>query len=314
MRRPANLLNGMDITTLRILLAAMEEGNLARVAERESIAISAVSRRIADFEQRYGFAIFDRHDRGVTPTPDGQILLDRIMSVLIEMERIAGDLVDRRDGVAGTVRLQAHITALASGLPARLALFVEQHPGIDFLLEENTSREIIHAVQTGLCDIGLVSGTVDPRSLEVVHLEADELVAVLPAGSPLARHEVLSLADLLHEPFIGMQRDSALLSLYRTQAEAQNSRMNERVHATSFESVRLCVAAGLGVTILPAAAVRPFAEQQMLLVRKLSDSWARRPLMLCYRSKGPISAAARLLVRFLADASLGSSDTPPTAQ
>lgn len=299
MRRPANLLNGIDLLTLRILLAAKAEGNLARVAERENIAISAVSRRIADFEHRYGFPVFDRHDRGVTPTPDGERLLARIMVVMGEMEQIAGELIDRRDGVAGVIRVQAHISSVLAGLPAKLAAFMDANPEIDIILDERTSLDVIHAIQAGQCDIGLISGTLDAPGLELLPLEGDELVAILPDGSPLADKAELCLADMLDEPFVGMQRDSALLTLYRAQATAQNRTMRERVHATSFESVRACVSAGLGVAILPAAAVHPFADGQPFVIRRLSDSWAQRPLMLCFRSRGQISAAARLLVAHL---------------
>ena len=68
MKRSWRTLNGLDILTLRLLVVAGEEGNLARVSERENIAISAVSRRISDFEQRNGVQIFERHDRGVSLT------------------------------------------------------------------------------------------------------------------------------------------------------------------------------------------------------------------------------------------------------
>ena len=120
MRRPLNLLNGIDLVTLRLLLAAKEEGNFVRVAERENIALSAVSRRVTEFEQRFGFSMFDRHDRGVTPTPDGAIMLERITAAVGELEQVASALFDRRDGVAGIVRVQSHISAVIAGLPERL--------------------------------------------------------------------------------------------------------------------------------------------------------------------------------------------------
>ena len=299
MGKSRNLLNGIDLVTLRLLVAAYEEGNMARVAERENIAISAVSRRIGDFEERYGVAIFDRHDRGIAPTPDGRLLLDRIMAALGELEQVASDLVDRRVGVAGIVRIQAHSSSVVSGLPHRIAAFLRAHRGIDFTLEECTSRDIVHAIQSGQCDIGLVSGTVDARGLEFTALGNDELVAILPVASPLAARDILSLEEVLGEPFIGMQPDSALLRLYRTQAHALNLTLRERVHCTSFESVRRCVEAGLGVSILPAQAIAPCHEQARVLIRRLSDSWVRRPLILCHRARARVSLAARLMIDHL---------------
>lgn len=299
MTQSRNLLNGVNLRSLRLLVAAAEEGNLARVAEREGIAISAVSRRISEFENRYGFAMFDRHDRGVTPTPDGRQFLDRIAVALGELEQIASDLLDRRDGSAGTVRVYAHTSSVTAGLPASIAEFSRQNPEIDVVLAERTSQEIVHAVQSAQCEIGLISGTLELSGLETTQLQGDELVVVLPKDSPLAGQGALSLRDLAQQPFICMQPGSALLSLYRTQAAAQEFEFNERVHCASFENVRACVAAGLGVSILPSNAVPEDEHARLLAIRKLSEPWAQRSLMICHRSTDKISSASRRFIAFL---------------
>ncbi|RIA37953.1 DNA-binding transcriptional LysR family regulator [Hephaestia caeni] len=294
-----SVLNGMDLLTLRLLLAAREEGNLARAAERENIAVSAVSRRISDFESRYGVRLLDRHDRGVSVTPDGAAMLDRVAHAVELLEQIARDLQEIREGVRGNVRLRAHTTAILSGsLPARMADFLERYPRVEVELDEGTSFDIIHAVRVGVCDLGLISGTVASEGVELIPWMDDELVAVLPAGHPLAAKEALSLSDLVTEPFVGMQRDSSLLALYRTQAQTSGQTLHERVHATSFESVRSMVAAGVGVGILPAVACVP-AAQGRIAFRRLDEPWAHRPLMLCVRDRQALSAAAKLLARHL---------------
>ncbi len=75
-------LRGLDITTLRLFLAAVEEGNLAKAAEREHIAISAISRRISDLEARWGVQLLERHDRGVVPTAAGKGVVAQIREAL----------------------------------------------------------------------------------------------------------------------------------------------------------------------------------------------------------------------------------------
>jgi DNA-binding transcriptional LysR family regulator len=312
MRRPptGSPLNGMDLLTLRLLLAAREEGNLARAADRENIAISAVSRRISDFESRYGVRVLDRHDRGVSVTPDGAPILDRIGAAVELLEQIARDLQEVKEGVRGYVRLRAHTTAILSGsLSQRLASFLERHPSIEVELDEGTSLDIVHAVRVGVCDVGLVSGTVESQGLELIPWMEDELVAVLPIGHRLAAKERLSLADLIGEPFVGMQRDSSLLALYRTQAAVSGQTLKERVHATSFESVRSMISARLGVGILPAVACVP-ADGDRITFRQLDEPWAHRPLMLCVRDQQALSTAAKLLVSHLKSDGEGGKSPP----
>jgi DNA-binding transcriptional LysR family regulator len=147
--------------------------------------------------------------------------------------------------------------------------------------------------------LGLISGTLPPTNLSIIPWLEDELVVILPKGHVLGDREPIRLADLIGEPFIGMQRDSALLSLYRQQMNAMGQNLNERAQATSFESVRHMVSVGLGVAILPAVAAYPYAEQLGLVVRKLGESWSRRSLVLCAREPERRSAATKLLISHL---------------
>ncbi len=191
------------------------------------------------------------------------------------------------------------MSATSGSLPGEIAKFMAANPGIEVELDEFTSLEVIHSVRIGSADIGLFSGTVDGGDLHIIPWEHDELVAILPSGHALAGRDGLTLSDVLDEPFIGMQRDSALLSLYRHQAAVLGKTLKERGHATSFESVRKMVSVGLGVAILPAVAAYPFVEHLGIVAKPLKETWAHRPLMLCVRDPGHLLAATRLLVEHL---------------
>jgi DNA-binding transcriptional LysR family regulator len=293
-------LTGLDLVSLRLLVAAVEEGNLARAAAREHIAISAVSRRIADLELRLGVKLLHRHDRGVRPTAAAQSMLGRIRGIFALLEQIVGDVSDIRSGAKGFVRMQAHMTAVAGSLHVRIARFLEGHPGIDVELDEATSAEILHAVRVGSCDLGLVSGTVEGGELCLIPWATDELVVVVPAGSPLLQFQRLHFLDLIDYPFIAMQRDSALLPLCRHHAAAVGKSLRERAHVTSFENARKMVQAGLGVSIIPAEAAYPFIGEGGIAVRPLAEAWALRTLMLCVRSLTQLTGATRLLMEHLA--------------
>ena len=290
---------GLDFVTLRIVVAAAEEGGLARAATRENIALSAASRRISDFEARAGVQIFDRHDRGVALTPAGEALIAQLNDLFQLLDRIASDLEATRGGLRGHVRLYAHMSATSGLLPARLAEFFNLHPEISVTIDEHTTVEVLHAVRTGIADVGLVSGTVEPEGLVSIPWESDELVAVLPADHLLCSRSTVTLADLIEDPFIGLQKDSALLALYRDQARVLGRELRERAHVASFESVRRMVAEGLGVAILPAATAAPFQKELGIVVRPVAETWAKRSLMLCARDFGRLPAAARRLVDHL---------------
>lgn len=312
MPKSKNPPGGIDLITLRLLIAACEEGNLARAAARENIAVSAVSRRISDLEAKFGVQLLHRHDRGIKATAAAELVLPRIRGLFDLLGQVSEDLRKVSNGERGLIRIQAHMTAAASSLPAQIAAFLERRPGIEVEFDEATSSSITYAVRVGLCDIGLVSGTVDGGDLELIPWAEDELVAVLPPDSDLRDHAKLQLEDMLDTPFIGMQRDSALLTMYRSQAAALGRTLHERAHVTSFESVRKMVGLGLGVAILPAIVVRPFASSDNIVVRPLAEAWARRALVLCVRNREQAPAATRLLIDFLlADRGPAREAAPP---
>lgn len=297
--RVMNTSHGIDVTTLRLLLAAVDEGNLGRAAARENIAVSAISRRISDLEIRLGVKLLERHDRGVRSTAATDAVIDRIRTLLGLLDQVAHDLHKIRGGKAGFIRIQAHMSAAVKPLYEHVAAFMADNGDIEIQLDETTSLEVLHAVRVGTCDLGLVSGTVDAGDLCLIPWSSDELVALIPPGCPLLENDAVSLSQLAEYPFIGMQRDSALLALYRTQSALAGVKLRERSHASSFESVRRMVDAGLGVAILPGSTAHPFARQGGYIVRPLAESWAARPLMLCVRDMRTAPIAVRSLIEFL---------------
>lgn len=285
--------------SLRLFRAAVEERSLAQAAEREGIALSAASRRITDMEARLGTALLHRHDRGVTPTAAGEMLITHLGVLFDLLDRIGADMDAFASGTRGTVRLHVNMSAVSGVLPEALAGFLPVHPGIRLLLEERYTADILHAVTTGMADVGLLSGTVRAPGLHLRAWRTDRLVVVLPHGHALAARPGLWFADLDGVPFVAQSPETALHKLYLQHAAADGIVLAERVRVSGFDGVRRMVEAGLGVAILPAAVALPYAGLLRIETRPLLDDWAERKLVLCTRDPATLSAAARVLVQHL---------------
>ena len=272
---------------------------MAQAAERESIAVSAASRRIAELEARLGTPLLHRHDRGVTPTAAGDVLLAHLDALFDLLDRIGADMDAFASGTRGTVRLHANMSAMSATLPEALAGFLPAQPGIRLLLEERYTADILHAVATGTADVGLVSGTVRAPELHLRPWRTDRLVVVLPRDHALTARPSLGFAELDGVPFVAQPPETALQKLYLQHAAADGIVLAERVRVSGFDGVRRMVEAGLGVAILPAAVAVPYAGLLRIETRPLLDEWAERPLALCTRNPATLSAAARTLVEHL---------------
>lgn len=288
----AGILRNYDLVSLRLLLAAIDEGNLARVAVQENISLSAVSRRISDLEARIGVQLLHRHDRGVSPTDAAVLNLHRLRGVFDLLERIAEDFEAVNAGSRGVVRVRAHLTAIIGRLPQCIAAFSAKHPDIDVAVDEGNSVDVVQALRVGGCDLGFVSGTVDTDGLETFYWLTDQLAVVMPVGHPLETHDLLRFEQVLDYPFIGLATGSALQSLYRGQAAVLGRPLNEAARVSTFEGVREMVTAGMGIGILPSEALTAVSAAGRLVVRGLDEGWASRELVICARNRSQLSAAA----------------------
>lgn len=298
---------GLDFVSLRLFKAAAEEGSLAGAAERERLALSAVSRRISYMEARLGTALLRRHDRGVELTSAGEVLLRHLGPLFDLTERAVIDVTSFASGGRGHVRLFANISSVAGFLPEALAIFQRSHPDIEVSLDERITGDILNAVRTGAADIGLVSATVPAPDLRFFPWREDRLVALMRRDHPLVARRAVRFAEVAVEPFVGLSGSMALQQLYRREAEALGFVLRERVNVASFDGVRLMVGAGFGVAVLPAIGAEPYASET-LVVRRLDEPWAKRSLALVTRRvPRDLPAAARLLIEHLRSSS--ASDT-----
>src|SRR6516162_4478712 len=182
---------GLDFVSLRVFKAAAEERSLAGAAEREQLALSAVSRRISYMEERLGAALLRRHDRGVEPTAAGEALLRHLGPLFDLTERAVTDVSAFASGGRGHVRLFANISSVTGFLPEALASFLRGHPDIEVSLDERITSDILHAIRTGAADIGLVSATVSAPDLQLAPWREDRLVAHAPSPPPRGAQSTL---------------------------------------------------------------------------------------------------------------------------
>ena len=110
----------LDVYSIRLLVAAAQEGSIARAAEREHIAASALSRRLADLEHALGVALLIRSARGIELTDAGRSVFERGMRMEQDLRDLVKDIWALSGSIIGTVRLSANASAIVGFLPERL--------------------------------------------------------------------------------------------------------------------------------------------------------------------------------------------------
>jgi DNA-binding transcriptional LysR family regulator len=288
-----------DFVTFKLFIAVADEGRLTAAAEREHMALAAVSKRISDLEALLGTTLFYRRPRGVELTPAGQAFLHHARRISDNIERLQAELSEYGEGVRGHVRIYSNTSAIIAFLPKDLSAFSGLYPEIKIDLEERVSSEIITAVREGLTDIGIFAGHVAAPDLQKFSYRHDRLVLITPIDHPLAERDSIAFNEALAYDFIGLQQDASLQTLMNEQANLAGKMLRTRIQVRSFDAICRMIHHGMGVGVLPEQTIYRDLGYLQLKSIPLSDPWAQRELVIGVRRYASLHVTARHLVDHL---------------
>lgn len=249
----------MELRQLRYFAAVAETCHFGRAAERLHIAQPALSQAIRALEADLGATLFTRTTRQVALTPAGEFLYDETRRVLAGLDATRRGVQHIADGRRGLVRLGLTGLAVFSHLPRIARAVAEELPGValeihdDLLTPDQCAR-----LREGTLDLSVVRPPAVGDGVVLQPVEQDRLVLAAPADHRLAHADTgdaVALADLQDEPFVVYaHRDSAVNETVNRACQEVGFAPH-RAHEAPGTSVLLAlVAAGLGVSLLPAAA------------------------------------------------------------
>lgn len=242
----------MDAGNLKVFAAVARLGGMNRAAAELNTVQSNVTARIKALEADLGCALFERHARGVSLTAAGQRLLpyaDSAARLLADARRAVRD-----DGVPrGLLTIGSLETTAALRLTPLLADYAATYPEVDLVLRTGTTRELIGEVLEGRNDGAFVCGPVAHAELLEEPMFREELVMLAAPG-------VASPDGALKGGEVRIVVLRAGCS-YRQMLEALLARRGitviRRLEFGTLEAIFGCVAAGLGITLLPRALIGP---------------------------------------------------------
>jgi len=288
-----------DLVSLRIFVAVAECGSLTRGADREHLAISAVSKRIADLEDLVRTPLLQRLPRGVGLTPAGQALMHHARQMIHLVDRMSADLDLFAGGVKGLVRVHAVASALTQFLPEEIESFLTQYPGVRLTLEEHTGKAVVLGVANGSADVGVVASHTTLQGLKSYPYHVDRLVLGVPVGHPLARRKSIRFEHALDHAFVGPHGNSSLAVLMNEAAHACSKRLDQRVQASSFDAMCRLVETSLGIAVLPAGVLEHYVLKNRLRAVKLDEPWALRQMSIIVRDENQLGPIAMTFIEHL---------------
>ena len=268
----------METQLLEVFRTVARYGSITAAARQLRFTQSAVSRQIATLEAEIGGQVFDRLPRGVVLTEEGRALLPHAEAVLSRLTAARRDLETLRGLGGGRLRVGAFPTAVAALVPRALASFRDAYPDVALSLVEGVTPVLLDRLTAGDADVAVVSsspaGPLDPARLDLHHLMDERLLVAVSRDHRLARRRTVRLADLADDPFV-VGSATAEETLLRASLPGDFQPKIDLVAAEWTGKLGL-VAAGLGVALVPALAVRGTPADIALLRLHADDESVRR--------------------------------------
>lgn len=267
----------MELWQLRTFRVVAETLNFTRAAERLNLTQSAVSHQIKALERELGEPLFIRTKRGVKLSQAGKVALGHTEHILDEAEAMREHVSGREPSPVGRVRAAAGTQAFVHLFATLFESFMRAHPGIELSFRTTVSTEqTVTDILNGAADVGFALMPVYSPTLQVTQLFEDELVLVVGTKHPLANEHEVTVEQIERERLILFERGASIRRATDIFLERANIRPSLALESNDTYFIKLMIEHGLGISLLPAWAVRDEVQVHKLARLQIAGHRLRR--------------------------------------
>ena len=254
-------------------------------------------------ESQLNCVLFIRSNRGVTLTPEGEMLYSRIASAAVQIQDAEEELSASATLEHGTISISATETALNIYLSKKLRDFHTEYPGIRLRISNHSTPQAVQAVKNGEVDFAIVSTPAEIESgLKMVELKPFYEVLVGGRTFTALASQSLTLKELRSYPLISLSDESVTRSLYRQFFLDHGAVLKPDTEAATTDQMLTLVKSELGLAFVPEPMARDSLERGELVQLHLQEIIPTRSICLVYDRHRPLNTAARKFQQMLTKA------------
>lgn len=292
----------MNLKDLKYLVALADTGHFGRAAERTFVSQPTLSAQLKKLEEYLGVKLVERQPKNVQLTDVGKQVVVRARRMLDEGDEIIALARNNTNPFAGKLKVGLIPTIGPYVLPRIMQKIRKTLPQLGLMLYEHQTEPLLKRLRDGEIDLGIMALPVAHDGLEIRNLYEEVFTVALPTSHPLAAKSSIRVQDLKGQTLLLLEdghclRDQALEVCGRI-----DIREAEDFRATSLETLRQMVIAGLGITLLPETAVEPpFGSQRGLAIRRFARPAPTRTVGAVWRKSSTRASAIGAVCDVLGD-------------
>ncbi|MGE3335281.1 MAG: LysR family transcriptional regulator [Rhodospirillaceae bacterium] len=290
----------MHLRQLKAFMVVYEEGGIGKAATRLNSTQPGLSVQISGLESELNVQLFQRHPRGIEPTPAGKQLYLRALKIMEDVSSVEREMKALSGLVTGSVSAGITPALGRSVLADVLADYVTKYPNVDIRVSEDYSATLISLLERGSIDFALVAHIPNHPTINFKHIYQDRFVVVSSQSFGFKPQAAVRLntPDLKFVvPSVHHGVRSGLDTPLRT-GQIVASRI---IEVNSVSGILEFVSKTDWLALLPYTAIHNGLDRRKLQVNPIAGGEIRVDYYLATPSTAPLSAAADEFVRIAKD-------------
>lgn len=245
----------MDLRQLDMFKAVAEEGSFTAAAKRLHVSQSAISRQVKLLEDELSGPVLHRGARGVTLTSSGELLLSLAHRLTRDVKNVVAQIAETHDLLRGSLAISGGMTVCVHLLPRVLREYHKKYPGVDIKVVTGRNDAILSLLRGHEVDLALLTLPILDRDLEVIPVLKEEMVVVTAKTHPLAGQRSVDVETLASYPQILYEEGSNTRRVQNELFAQTDQPLKVAMETENVEITKAMVGAGLGITLIPLAAI-----------------------------------------------------------
>jgi DNA-binding transcriptional LysR family regulator len=289
----------MQMQQLAYFVAVAEARHFTRAAARMGVAQPSLSQQVRALERDLGSALVQRTRGDITLTDAGEALLPIARRILADAETARREILEVAELGRGRVRLGATPSLCTGLLPAMLAAFRDDHPGVELIIHESGSRDLQQELAEGALDLALVidARLGDDERLHIVPLITEDLVVISPLDRARpVEGDRITIRELEGQPLVMFRAGYDLRETVVAACRGAGFEPTFAIEGGEMDAVLEFVRAGIGAAVVPSTVVH-----ERFRVTPFAAPGFARTVLLARRSDLEPPRAARALTGHMLD-------------
>jgi DNA-binding transcriptional LysR family regulator len=243
----------VELSTMRVFLAAAEEKNFSQAARRLNMSQSAVSQNIQSMEQAYNVELFQRHGRSVSLSETGEALLPMVREVLRAARLLDDSIQDIKKEIGGDLLIGCSTSAGKYFMPALLSMFQKNYPAVHPRVKVMGREGVYERLLNQVIPFGVSSKHFDHRDLECMPLFEDRIYMIVPVNHPWAAYGQALPDDLLDQKIILREEVSGTCETVMQALKPYGitpDMLNVTMELGNSEAIEMAVERGVGIAFV----------------------------------------------------------------